>query len=96
MVEYINYLGVFMEKKTMFIVGGVVLAVVLVVGGIFTFKQWDNSQPNTNPKYTKCIEDAEALEQKNEVIIAKVDEKWNSLTLDVCKKEIEPQHQTIR
>lgn len=31
-----------------------------------------------------------------QLVSNKVDEKWNALTLDVCKKEIELQHRTIQ
>lgn len=30
------------------------------------------------------------------LVSSKVDEKWNALTLNVCKKEIEPQHEVIQ
>lgn len=68
-----------MNKKL--IIGGVILA-VLLVGGIFAYKKWDENRPNTNKKYTKCMEDAKALEEKNQKIIDKVDAE-----IEACTKE---------
>lgn len=35
------------------------------------------------------------FEEMVKLVTNKVDEKWNALTLDLCKKEIEPQYKTI-
>lgn len=69
----------------MLIVGGIVLAVLLVVGGIFAYKKWDENRPNTNAKYTKCIADAQALQEKNDKIVAKVDAEIEKCTRDYIK-----------
>jgi len=69
----------------MLIVGGVVLAIVLVVGGVFAYKRWDENRPNTNAKYTKCVEDAKALQEKNDKIVAKVDADIEKCTRDYIK-----------
>lgn len=57
----------------MLIIGGVVLVIVLVVGGIFAYKKWDENRSNTNAKYTNCVAKATALEEKNEKIAEQVD-----------------------
>jgi len=61
-----------MNKKTILIVVGVILAIVLVVGGVFVYKKWDENRNNAIAKYTNCVEEVEALEKKNQEIDTKV------------------------
>lgn len=76
-----------MDKKTMLIVGGIALAVLLIVGGVFAYKKWDESRPNTNAKYTKCVEDANALQEKNNKIVAEVEADIKKCTRDYIKAQ---------
>jgi len=76
-----------MDKKTKYIVGGVVLTIVLVVGGIFAYQKWDENQPNTNAKYTNCVEEATALQEKNTKIMEEVDAEMEQCTRDYIKAQ---------
>ncbi|MCK9244180.1 MAG: hypothetical protein M0P75_02810 [Candidatus Marinimicrobia bacterium] len=76
-----------MDKKKMLIIGGVVLAVVLVVGGIFAYQKWDDNRPNTNAKYTNCVEEATALQEKNDKIYAEVEADIEQCTRDYIKAQ---------
>ena len=76
-----------MNKKTGFIIGGIVLAIVLVVGGIFAYKKKDESSPNTNAKYTECVEEANALQEKNDNIADQVEADIEKCTRDYIKAQ---------
>lgn len=71
-----------MSKKILFIIGGGVLAVLLIVGGIFAYRSWDNNRSNTNAEYTKCMEEANALQEKNNKILEEVDADIEQCTRD--------------
>ena len=67
-----------MGKKTSLIIRNIVLVVLLLVAGIFACKKWYESHPEINVKRcTKCMEELRMLRQKNNKIIAKVDQEMN-------------------
>lgn len=80
-----------MNKKTIFIAMGILVIIVSIIGRILVYKNQQKKDlsnwSNENAKYTKCIQDAKALEENNKRIYDEVNEEVKKCVRDYIQEQ---------